>query len=198
MFKPSWAHRTFHSLKYSLPSFLSLLVQFSNSVWIYHRSNNVRRSYQYRLLRKFILNWDGRSLPVAQYIPPAKYSAILHSRESEISKHAKNNCFLFKLIAGKVQWMWIRNSMLVWKIHNWRKFPLPSQQPRFRGISLRYVDHDEFRRTIYPCITLRGVRLEEDRCFVENPMKVWGTRNLQNFVVDIFNYFYLASCRTFS
>ena len=82
-------------------------------------------------------------------------------------------------------------------LYDWRKFPLLSQQSRFRGVSLKCVDQDEFRTRIHPYISLWRVKLEEDRYFVENPKTVWGTRNLQNFVVDIFNHFYLTSCRTF-
>ena len=67
----------------------------------------------------------------------------------------------------QVQWMWIRYSNSVWEIYNWRKIPLPWQHPRFRVLSLKFIDNDEFRRKIYLCSSSRGVRLEEDTCSVK-------------------------------
>ena len=94
LIKPSWAHRTFHSQKYSFPAIVRYLVQFSNSSF-----NAVLRINHVRLLRKLNLNGDERSFCPARYIPPAKYSKTPHSLESEISKYTQNYCSPSRLMA---------------------------------------------------------------------------------------------------
>ena len=137
-------------------------------MWVCHRFNAIQSSFLVRLLRKFNLKWEGRCHPGARYIPSSKNSAISYSLTGTIPKHTESYCFSFRLVMGKIQGRWMRNTFLMWKIHNSQKFPLPCQEPEFPRISLKCADDDNLTRT-QPCYLIPwGVRLDKDGYFLTN------------------------------